>query len=125
MAMARGRRFRLLTATAVTFTLALGASAGATHRPAYDVPPGFIRCPRAQALGGFFKWASAQRASCASAAAFIRDYGARETRTGAMPRVLHGYRCRIRYWRNADGDIYASRHACRRGRVAIRFYGMA
>ena len=39
-------------------------------------------------------------------------------------RHLRGYACDIRYWRNADGDIYASRHACRRGGVAIRFYGM-
>jgi hypothetical protein len=43
---------------------------------------------------------------------------------GPMPRHLRGYACDIRYWRNADGDIYASRHACRRGAVAIRFYGM-
>ena len=43
---------------------------------------------------------------------------------GPMPRHLRGYACDIHYWRNADGDIYASRHACRRGRVAIRFYGM-
>jgi hypothetical protein len=41
-----------------------------------------------------------------------------------MPRHVAGYHCRIRYWRNADGDIYASRHTCVRGRVTIRFYGM-
>jgi hypothetical protein len=105
-------------------TLAVGASPGATGPPRYDVPPGFTRCPAAQALGGFFKWGSVQHATCRAASRFIHAYAARETATGAMPRRLGAYRCRIHYWRNADGDIYASRHTCRSGRVAIRFYGM-
>jgi hypothetical protein len=41
-----------------------------------------------------------------------------------MPRRVGAYTCRIRYWRNADGDIYASRHVCTRCDVVIRFYGM-
>ena len=116
---------RLLGATAVTLTLALAPSAGAADGPRYDVPPGFVRCPHAQALGGFFKWASVHRTTCRTAASFMRAYGAREAAIGTMPRALHGYRCAIRYWRNADGDIFASRHMCRRSNVAIRFYGMA
>ena len=115
---------RLLGATAVTLTLALAASASAVDRPRYDVPPGFVRCPRAQALNGFFKWASVHRTTCRGARRFMRAYGAREVATGTMPRALRGYRCRIRYWRNADGDIFASRHVCRRADVTIRFYGM-
>ena len=124
MATARGARRRLLGATAVTLTLALATSAGAVDRPRYDVPPGFVRCPAAKALGGFFKWASVQRTTCRAGARFMRAYGAREAATGRMPRALRGYRCAIRYWRNADGDIYASRHVCRRSDVTIRFYGM-
>ena len=125
MTTARSGWIAVLAAAATTLTLALGASAGATDRPGYDVPPGFVRCPSAQALGGFFKWASAQRTTCDAAAAFMRAYGARQTATGTMPRRLRGYRCRIRWWRNADGDVYASRHACRRGAAGIRFYGAA
>jgi hypothetical protein len=41
-----------------------------------------------------------------------------------MPRHVAGYRCRIRYWRDGDGDVYASRHVCTRRAVTIRFYGM-
>jgi hypothetical protein len=41
-----------------------------------------------------------------------------------MPRRVLGFRCTIRYWRNEEGDIYASRHRCARGAVVIRFYGM-
>jgi hypothetical protein len=41
-----------------------------------------------------------------------------------MPRRLGDFRCTIRYWRNEEGDVYASRHRCRRGGVVIRFYGM-
>ena len=60
----------------------------------------------------------------ALAAADLSAYGAAEVRTEQMPRRLRGFACDIRYWRNADGDIYASRHVCRRGTVRIRFYGM-
>jgi hypothetical protein len=124
MSTARGARMRLLGATAVTLTLALATSAASAERPRYDVPPGFVRCPHAQALNGFFKWASVRRTTCRAAARFMHAYGAREAATGKMPRALRGYRCAIRYWRNADGDIYASRHVCRRPDVTLRFYGM-
>jgi hypothetical protein len=107
----------------VVLALALPASAGAADGPRYDVPPGFTRCPQAKGEGGFFKWASEQRTTCRATAAFMADY-AKAAADGPMPRRLHGYSCAIHYWRNADGDIYASRHACRRGAVAIRFYGM-
>jgi hypothetical protein len=110
----------------VTAVLALALPAGAAAAsapPHYDVPPGFTRCPQAKAEGGFFKWASVERATCHDAAGFMSAYAARAA-DGPMPRHLRGYACDIRYWRNSDGDIYASRHACRRGRVAIRFYGM-
>jgi len=116
-------RLRVGSATVVALVLAMTASAAAVDRPRYDVPPGFTRCPHAKAEGGFFKWASEQRTSCRAAAAFMADY-AKAASDGPLPRRLHGYRCDIRYWRNADGDIYASRHACRRRAVAIRFYGM-
>jgi hypothetical protein len=115
---------RLTAATAAALTLALTTGAAAADRPRYDVPAGYKRCPAATALGGFFKWASVRHATCAHAAAFMRAYGAAEVRAEQMPRRLRGYACDIRYWRNADGDIYASRHACRRGTVTIRFYGM-
>jgi hypothetical protein len=54
----------------------------------------------------------------------MRAY-AREAMPGDMPRRLHGFRSWIRYRRNEDGDIYASRHTCVRHRVVIRFYGIA
>jgi hypothetical protein len=91
--------------------------------PRYDVPAGFERCPDARAWNGFFKWASVRGASCARAGAFVRAY-ARHTNDGAMPRSVGGYRCRIRWWRNAEGEVYASRHTCTRGAVTVRFYGM-
>jgi hypothetical protein len=116
-------RLRVGSVLAVSLVLALPAHAGAVDGPHYDVPPGFTRCPRAKADGGFFKWASEQRTTCHAAAAFMADYAAAAS-DGPMPRRLHGYRCDIRYWRNGDGDIFASRHACRRGGRAIRFYGM-
>src|SRR4051794_28029860 len=112
MTRARGERMRLLAATAVVLTLVLGAGAGASDRPHYDVPPGFTRCATAKALNGFFKWPSVEHTTCRDAAAFMRAYAAAESSTGAMPRHLRRFRCLIRYWRNADGDIYASRHAC-------------
>jgi hypothetical protein len=117
-------RLRVGPVLVVTVALMLPPSAVAVDRPHYDVPPGFTRCSRAKAAGGFFKWASEQRSTCRAAAAFMADY-AKAASDGPMPRRLEGYRCDIRYWRNGDGDIYASRHACRRGRLAIRFYGMA
>ena len=111
--------------TAAALALALTTTgAAAADRPHYVVPPGFTRCPHATALGGFFKWASVRHATCARAAAFMRVYGAVESARQTMPRRVRGYTCDIRYWRNADGDIVASRHACHRRVVTIRFYGM-
>jgi hypothetical protein len=120
-----GMRLRVGSVLAVMLALGLAmpASAAVADRPHYDVPPGFTRCPGAKAAGGFYKWASEQRTTCHAASAFMAAY-ARAASDGPMPRHLEGYRCDIRYWRNADGDIYASRHACRRGARAIRFYGM-
>ena len=117
-----GMRLAVVSAAVMALVLAPSAVA-ATDPPHYDVPPGFTRCPQAKAEGGFFKWASVERTTCHSAAGFMSAYAAR-AEDGPMPRHLRGYACDIRYWRNADGDIYASRHACRRGAVAIRFYGM-
>jgi hypothetical protein len=116
-------RVRVGPVFVVMLALALPPSAAGVDRPNYDVPPGFTRCPTAKAAGGFFKWASEQRTTCKAVAAFMAGY-AKAASDGPMPRHLDGYRCDIRYWRNADGDIYASRHACRRGTLAIRFYGM-
>jgi hypothetical protein len=123
MSAVRGTRMWLLGA-AIVIALALPVGAGALDGPHYDVPPGFVRCPRAKAAGGFFKWASVEHTTCRAAAGFMGAY-ARAAAHGPMPRRMRGYRCAIRYWRNADGDIYASRHACRRGARAIRFYGMS
>ena len=118
-----GRPFWVATAAALALALTTGAAAA--EGPHYVVPPGYTRCPSAKALGGFFKWASVRRATCRDAASFMRAYGAAEAVRRSMPRRLRGYTCDIRYWRNAEGDIYASRHACHRGSVTIRFYGMA
>jgi hypothetical protein len=120
-----GMRLRVVTAMAAAVLLAPCCAIAATDAPRYDVPPGFTRCPHAQAEGGFFKWASVEHATCGAAAAFMAAYAARAASAPAMPQRVRGYRCAIRYWRNADGDIYASRHACRRGRLAIRFYAMS
>ena len=104
-------------------TLLLAASAPAAAGPRYDVPPDFTRCAHATAWHGFFKWASVKHGTCRRAAAFMQVYG-RHADAGRMPRHVDGYRCTIRYWRNADGDIYASRHVCTRDRTVVRFYGM-
>ena len=107
----------------VVFGLMFAGSARATDSPRYDVPHGFTRCPHAVSWHGFFKWSSARHTSCRTAARFMRRYAAHAD-APTMPRHVAGYSCRIRYWRNEDGDIYASRHVCARGRVTIRFYGM-
>ena len=108
---------------ALVIGLLLAASAQAATGPRYDVPRGFTRCPQANSWHGFFKWASERDTSCRAAARFMRQYAARVS--GArMPRRVAGYTCRIHYWRNDDGDIYASRHVCSRRAVTIRFYGM-
>jgi len=110
-------------AIAVALVLIFTTVAGAADRPTSDVPTGYVRCPKAQAWNGFFKWASVKWTSCRHASEFMRAY-ARTAELGTMPRHLRGYRCKMRYWRNENGEVYASRHTCRRGRVAIRFYGM-
>ena len=53
----------------------------------------------------------------------MREY-AKHADGPSMPRRVGGYSCRIHYWRNDEGDVYASRHVCARGNVTIRFYGM-
>ena len=114
---------RWLTVTLLVVGLVVTGSALAAAEPRYDVPRGFTRCPQAVAWHGFFKWASARHTSCRGADRFMREYAARVGGT-RMPRRVAGYRCRIHYWRNEDGDIYASRHVCVRRDVTIRFYGM-
>jgi hypothetical protein len=109
-------------ALAVTLVLVLATGASAATRPHYDVPSGYTRCAGAHAWHGFFKWASAKRTSCAYVADFMRAYGGKAD-SGPMPRSVRGFSCRIHYWRDATGDIYASRHTCTRGAIAIRFYG--
>ena len=110
---------------AVTLTLALAfaPAAVAQDQPRYDVPRGYARCPRVTAWNGFFKWMSVKRTTCRRARRFLRAYAQAGDR-GPMPRRLRGFRCAIRYWRSEEGDIYASRHRCTQGAVAIRFYGM-
>jgi hypothetical protein len=110
---------------AVVVAVALAANAGATGRPRYDVPAGFTRCAHAAAWNGFFKWASVRSTSCRYAANFMRAYARAVDDDGVMPRRVRGFRCRIRYWKNEDGDVYASRHRCVRRAVVVRFYGMA
>ena len=110
---------------AVTLTLALAfaPAAVAQDEPRYDVPRGYARCPRVTAWNGFFKWMSVKHTTCRRARLFLRAYAGAADH-GPMPRHLRGFRCTIRYWRNDEGDIYASRHRCRRRAVVIRFYGM-
>ena len=113
---------RWLTTTVVT-GLVLASPAHAATGPRYDVPHGFTRCAGAHAWNGFFKWASQEHSTCHRAVTFMREYA--EHADGArMPTRVSGYRCRIHYWHNEEGDVYASRHVCTRGDVTIRFYGM-
>lgn len=108
---------------AVLVALLAAAGAGAADKPHYDVPAGFKRCAHATAWNGFFKWASVRHAPCERAERFMRAY-ADAAAYGPMPRRLRGFQCRIHFWHNEDGDVYASRHVCARARVVIRFYGM-
>jgi hypothetical protein len=102
-----------------TMAVTLGLMAGG---PRYDVPHGFTRCAQATAWHGFFKWASERHATCASTARFMRVYAKHAGST--LPREVDGYRCTIHYWRDDEGEIYASRHVCIRHGTTIRFYGM-
>ena len=111
----------------VAVGLVLGFASGAAARdagPRYDVPPGYDKCRGVVAWNGFFKWVSVRHATCRRAQRFLRAYAIAAER-GPMPRRVRGFRCTIRYWRNGDGDIYASRHRCRSRRDVVRFYGMA
>jgi hypothetical protein len=100
----------------------LAAALALAPGPRYDVPRGYTRCPDAKAWHGFFKWASVHDTTCREAARFMRAYA--DKADGAeMPTRVDGYRCRIFYWRNEDGDIYASRHTCTRREATVRFYG--
>ena len=122
----RGRGDMRMTRTvraAVTLSLALSfvPAAVAQDQPGYDVPRGYAGCPRVTAWNGFFKWMSVKRTTCRPARRFLRADAADR---GAMPRHLRGFRCVIRYWRNDESDIHASRHRCTRRAVVIRFYGM-
>jgi hypothetical protein len=103
-------------ATAVGLALAGG--------PHYDVPRGYTRCSDAVAWHGFFKWASEEGSSCQAAARFMKEYAAAAGDAPTMPRHVAGYSCRLHFWRNEDGDVYASRHVCSRRDVTVRFYGM-
>jgi hypothetical protein len=109
---------------AVLLSLAVSSGAAAADKPRYDVPKGFERCAQATAWNGFFKWASVENTSCRYAANFMRAYARAIPDDGTMPRHVRGFDCSIRYSRNEDGDVYASRHRCERGRVVVRFYGM-
>jgi hypothetical protein len=114
---------RRLAVMTVGVTLGLATVAHAADRPRYEVPAGFTRCPHATAWHGFFKWASERNTTCAGVRRFMRVYAAHASGP-QMPRHVAGYDCWIHYWRDSDGNIYASRHTCTRGRVAVRFYGM-
>ena len=102
--------------------LLLAAVLSLASPPHYDVPRGYTRCANATAWHGFFKWASADGTTCREAARFMRAY-ADKAGGERMPERVDGYRCRIFYWRNEDGDIYASRHTCTRHDAVVRFYG--
>jgi hypothetical protein len=119
---ALGARAPILLATllsAFAFAVPAGAQVSGPH---YDVPRGYTRCPHAKAWHGFFKWASTKHATCREAARFMRSFA--DAAGGELPSQVDGYRCRNFYWRNEDGDIYASRHTCTRDRAVVRFYGM-
>jgi len=112
-----------LAACAVLLGSAFTGAAAAASGPRYDVPSGYTRCAHAVAWHGFFKWASQEGTNCREAARFMRRYASHASGP-SMPRHVASYRCRIHYWRDQAGDIYASRHVCTHGRVTIRFYGM-
>ena len=112
-----------LAVVMLTLVVAFATPAVALDQPRYDVPSGHTSCPRVTAWNGFFKWTSVRHTTCRRAQRFLRAY-AKAAARGPMPRRLRGFRCTIRYWRNDEGDIYASRHRCSRRAVVIRFYGM-
>jgi hypothetical protein len=107
----------------IALALVFASTSAAAERPRYDVPAGYAKCPTVRAWNGFFKWVSVRHATCRDARRFLRAYAAR-AEIGPMPRCVRGFACTIRYWRNEDGDPYASRHRCTRHGAVIRFYGM-
>lgn len=115
---------RRAVAGALVLSLACAFSARATETPHYDVPRGFTRCAHATAWNGFFKWASVEHTTCRYAADFMRAYARAIPDDGTMPVRVRRFHCSIRYWKNEDGDVYASRHRCVRRRLIVRFYGM-
>ena len=125
MAAWMNRSQRWAAAAVLVGALAGAPSAVATDAPHYDVPSGLKRCPHATAWNGFFKWASVRHTTCRYAADFMRAYARAVPDDGVMPKRVRGFRCSIRYWKNEDGDVYASRHGCGRRGVVVRFYGMA
>jgi hypothetical protein len=108
---------------AVGLALSLVSGAAGRERPRYDVPRGYDKCPSVTAWNGFFKWVSVRHTTCRRAQRFLRVFATTAER-GPLPRHVRGFGCAIRYWRNGEGDIYASRHRCVRDRAVIRFYGM-
>jgi hypothetical protein len=112
-----------MTLALAVITLATFAPSAAAAGPRYDVPDGYTKCPHVVAWNGFFKWVSVEHTTCRRARRFLRGYAAAAER-GPMPRRVAGFACTIRYWRNEEGDVYASRHRCRRERAVVRFYGM-
>ncbi len=118
-----GVRTSSVVVIAVGLALGFALSAAASERPRYDVPTGYHKCREVAAWNGFFRWVSVRYTTCRRAQRFLRAYATTAER-GPMPRRVRGFRCAIRYWRNEEGDVYASRHRCARGRAIIRFYGM-
>jgi hypothetical protein len=114
---------RLATITGLLVMLLVTPASASAAGPHYDVPRGFTRCAQAVSWHGFFKWASQRDTTCRAAARFMREY-AEHAGGPSMPRRVDGYTCQIHYWRNDEGDIYASRHVCTRDGKTIRFYGM-
>ena len=111
---------------AVTLTLALAfvPAAVAQDQPRYDVPRGYRQVSTGDGVERVLQVDVGEAHDAVGAPRrFLRAYAQAADR-GPMPRHLRGFRCAIRYWRNEDGDIYASRHRCTRRAVVIRFYGM-
>jgi hypothetical protein len=118
------RAVRRALVAALVVSLACTVSARATDTPHYDVPSGFTRCSHATAWNGFFKWASVEHTTCRYASNFMRAYARAIPADGTMPAHVRRFHCSVRYWKNEDGDVYASRHRCIRRRAVVRFYGM-
>ena len=117
----RAARF-LRVALGAPAPLLLAAALALAPGPRYDVPHGYTRCADAKAWHGFFKWASVDGTTCHEAQRFMRAF-ADKAGGAELPTRVDGYRCKIFYWRNEDGDVYASRQTCTRHQATVRFYG--